>query len=263
MVDALEMPSRHLLSNPMLEQALAMTDAAVLVYDVRDEASFRLARGLADFVREYFSSSPFATPNMNNNNDAPRHPRPYALVLVGNKADSDSEDSEDADPLSHSLSSSSSSSSQPAGDDEPRPEPERQTQRQRPKRQVTWAEGSRAAARMGIRMPLPAGRGPGGGAAFLEVSARTGENVDQIFQAAGREVLRLRRLAALQRREQLERAEGMMVQETTGTGTGTGRGVAAGKSAEEEAARGRKTGARFGLWRSLFVGRRQAAAAGY
>ncbi|KAK4104172.1 hypothetical protein N658DRAFT_444058 [Parathielavia hyrcaniae] len=51
MIDALELPSKHLLSNPMLAQALSTTEAAVLVYSVRDEASFRLAQGLAKFRR--------------------------------------------------------------------------------------------------------------------------------------------------------------------------------------------------------------------
>ncbi|KAL1844681.1 hypothetical protein VTK73DRAFT_2042 [Phialemonium thermophilum] len=32
-IDALEMPSQHLSSNPMLEQALNITEAAMLVYD--------------------------------------------------------------------------------------------------------------------------------------------------------------------------------------------------------------------------------------
>ncbi|KAK4113946.1 hypothetical protein N656DRAFT_608115 [Canariomyces notabilis] len=66
MVDALEMPSKQLVSNPMIEQALAITEAAVLVYDVCDAASFRLAQNLAEFMREHFtassSSPPGATP---------------------------------------------------------------------------------------------------------------------------------------------------------------------------------------------------------
>ncbi|GAB1313946.1 Ras-related and estrogen-regulated growth inhibitor-like protein [Madurella fahalii] len=225
MIDALEMPSKHLLSNPMLEQALSITEAAVLVYDVRDEASLRLAKGLADFMREHFSCTPSSTsspstttdtpstavPNSNSNNTArpSNNLRPYALILVGNKADSDSQ--ADADGVEK-------------------------------EREVTWAEGSKAAAAM--LMPMPGG-GSASGVPFLEVSAKTGENVDQIFPAVGREILRLKRLA-LQRREQAERAM-RLIQEARGA-----------KNKNGEVA-GRK--GKFGLWRNLFVGRRQAAAA--
>ncbi|KXX81789.1 Ras-related and estrogen-regulated growth inhibitor-like protein [Madurella mycetomatis] len=211
MVDALEMPSKQLLSNPMLEQALNITEAAVLVYDVRDEASLRLARGLADFMREHFSCSP-STPNGNTSGGTPKpsnNLRPYALILVGNKADPETQAGADSD--------------------------ERE-------REVTWAEGSKAAAAM--LMPMPGG-GSASGVPFLEVSAKTGENVDQIFPAVGREILRLKRLA-LQRREQAERAM-KLIQEARGVGD---------KSGEVGARKGK-----FGLWRSLFVGRRQAAAA--
>ncbi|KAK4122448.1 hypothetical protein N657DRAFT_657263 [Parathielavia appendiculata] len=55
MIDTLELPSKHLHSNPMLAQALSITEAAVLVYSVRDDASFRLAQGLAEFMHEHFS----------------------------------------------------------------------------------------------------------------------------------------------------------------------------------------------------------------
>ncbi|KAK3309064.1 P-loop containing nucleoside triphosphate hydrolase protein [Chaetomium strumarium] len=43
LLEAREFPSQHLLSNPKLAQALSTTEAAVLVYSVRDRASFRLA----------------------------------------------------------------------------------------------------------------------------------------------------------------------------------------------------------------------------
>ena len=182
MVDALEMPSKHLLSNPMLEQALGITEAAVLIYDVRDPASLRLVEGIADFMRESISHTSSTSTSAG---------REYALMLVGNKSDVDDEE-----------------------------------------RAVPWAQGSKAAA--AIRIPsslnLPvgnanstaangvvgamngttAGMSPigmnlnGAGCAFLEVSAKTGDNVDKIFPAVAREIMRLKRLSQ-QRREQAER----------------------------------------------------------
>ncbi|KAK0719669.1 P-loop containing nucleoside triphosphate hydrolase protein [Lasiosphaeris hirsuta] len=164
-VDALEMPSKHLLSNPMLEQALNITEAAVLVYDVRDPASLRLAEGLAEFMRENIGNAA-----------APRGkpPRDYALMLVGNKSDVEDEE-----------------------------------------RAVSWAQGSKAAAAirvpgsLGVGLPSP-GVGPAVlmpaavGCAFLEVSAKTGDNIDKVFPQMGREILRIKRLNE-QRREQAER----------------------------------------------------------
>jgi hypothetical protein len=213
MVDSLEMPSKQLVSNPMIEQALAITEAAVLVYDVCDAASFRLAQNLAEFMREHFtassSSPPGATP-------AVKGTRPYALILVGNKADSDTS----AD-----------------GDDD-------QTQQQ--PRQVTWAEGSKAAARMA--MP---GCSSALGVAFLEVSAKTGENVDQIFPAVGREILRMRRLVAQQREQQAERAM-KMLQEA--------RQSPVGRDEKREVGHGGRS--TCASWKALFAGRRQAVVGG-
>lgn len=236
------MPSKHLLSNPMLAQALSITEAAVLVYSVRDEASFRLAQGLAEFMREYFSCA--ATPaqsapsppsssssssgtaalataaekgtrshGMGNNAD---RGRPYPIILVGNKAD----------PAA-------------AGDD-----PVAILQEERA---VSYTEACKAAAAGGMRIPGLLGNGnsdgdgDGDGAAgvpFLEVSAKTGEGVDQIFEVLGREVLRVRRLVR-ERRELAERERLMSEVGSVTTAGGDG---------------GRK---RFGLWRGFF-GRRRA-----
>lgn len=55
-VDALEMPSKHLASDPMLEQALNITEAGVLVYDVSDPKSLQLVIGIAEFVKEYLDN---------------------------------------------------------------------------------------------------------------------------------------------------------------------------------------------------------------
>lgn len=156
-VDALEMPSKHLLSNPMLEQALHITEAAVLVYDVGDPASLRLVEGIAEFMRDSIGMA-----------------REYGLMLVGNKSDVDDEE-----------------------------------------RQVSWAAGSKAAA--AIRPPGNPQVVSGSGCGFVEVSAKTGDNVDKIFPQVGRDILKLKKLNQ-QRREQAERlARERQEQRQTGT----------------------------------------------
>ncbi|KAK1751233.1 P-loop containing nucleoside triphosphate hydrolase protein [Echria macrotheca] len=168
-VDALEMPSKHLLSNPMLEQALAITEAAVLVYSVRDPSSLKLVEGIAEFISSFVSSSSSS--------------KPYAVMLVGNKSDS-----------------SSPSSSSPDSDSVVIDEDE--------ERKVSWAEGNKTAET--IRDRDRDGSGANGqqttmaDCPFLEVSAKTGENVDKIFPQIGREILRLKKLGQ-QRRELAER----------------------------------------------------------
>jgi GTPase SAR1 family protein len=176
-VDALEMPSRHLSSNPLLEQAVAITEAAVLVYDVRDRDSLRLAVGVAEYVREITTGVGTMSATAAALNGCVATPRrDYGLLLVGNKCDG-------------AVS----------------------------ERTVSWAEGRKAAlvlAAMGrhgrgaevvptVRDATTASTG-GSGCAFLEVSAKTGDNVDKIFAVAGREVLKSRWLNQ-QRREEAER----------------------------------------------------------
>jgi GTPase SAR1 family protein len=139
LIDALEMPSKQLSSNPMLEQALAITEAAVLVYDVRSQESLTLTKGLADFVRDYVAGSG----------------RDYGLMLVGNKSDVPGEE-----------------------------------------RQVSWVDGSKVAA--GFKLPSAST------CAFVEVSAKTGDNIDKVFPSLAREIMKLKRLKQ-QRREQAER----------------------------------------------------------
>ncbi|KAH8881542.1 P-loop containing nucleoside triphosphate hydrolase protein [Thozetella sp. PMI_491] len=143
MVDALEMPSQHLSSNPMLEQALNITEAAVLVYDVRDAETLKLAKGIAEFMQDSVSGR-----------------REYGLMLVGNKSDADDEE-----------------------------------------REVPWAEGSKAASTFMV---------PSSGTQFIEVSAKTGDNIDRIFIELGKDVLKIKRLNQ-QRREQVEKAKAQIV----------------------------------------------------
>ncbi|AEO62379.1 uncharacterized protein THITE_2106481 [Thermothielavioides terrestris NRRL 8126] len=122
-IDAVEMPSQQLLSNPQLALALSITEAAVLVYSVRDAASLQLAIGLAEFMREYFAPpAPFSSPTPSSlfcargllgmgsragagtagpssagagNGD---RGRPYPVVLVGSKCDAPA-CGPDADPV--------------------------------------------------------------------------------------------------------------------------------------------------------------------
>ena len=142
MIDALEMPSKHLSSNPMLEQALNITEGAVLVYDVADAGSLTLAKGLAEFVRDTVGS------------------REYVLMLVGNKSDVDDED-----------------------------------------RAVSWSQASKTAAALKLT---------GSTCSFMEVSAKTGENVANVFPVLGKEVLRLKWLG--QQRVEQDRAEKILKQ---------------------------------------------------
>ncbi|KAK4669263.1 uncharacterized protein QC763_201393 [Podospora pseudopauciseta] len=83
-IDALEFPSNQSSSNPLLEQALAITEAAVVVYDTASADSFRLAKGVVEFILEHFDP---LTPSPNNSANR----RVYPVVLVGNKFDNDKE----------------------------------------------------------------------------------------------------------------------------------------------------------------------------
>jgi GTPase SAR1 family protein len=125
-LDTLEFPSDHLppnqvSPNPALQQAISITEAAVLLYSIDDHESLALTRGLAESIHDSTKG------------------RKYGLVLVGNKSDLDDEE-----------------------------------------REVSWAEGAKAAAGMGC--------------GFVEVSALTGDNVGRMWEGVGREVVRLRGL---------------------------------------------------------------------
>ena len=186
-IDALEFPSQHLSSDPLIEQALAATDAAVLLYSVTDRASFKLACSLAEFIREHFSSNP--------------RPRVYALLLVGNKSDAGQETSEQEGGVG--VGGVGGGGGGGGGGEEAA-------------RQVTWTVGSKAATTMGMgtgNMGMAGNKGAGIG--FLEVSCRTGENVNEVFPAVGREVLRLRRLRRQQEEQEQKEREKKMGAATT------------------------------------------------
>jgi GTPase SAR1 family protein len=205
----------------MIAQALRQTEAAVLCYSVRDRASFRLALGLAEFMRESFSSSsssssPDATAAMgsspegrrgaipdddDDDDDDDEKGRVYPVVLVGTRCDF-----------------------LPPQEEE--------------ERAVPFAEGLKAA--QGMKMP---GDSVSDDVPFLEVSAKTGEGVERVFHVVGEEVLRARRMVRA-RREQAERERMMLdLREITKTG-----GAAEG---------GRK---RFSWWRALAVAFRRRRA---
>ncbi|KAL2196459.1 hypothetical protein P885DRAFT_61056 [Corynascus similis CBS 632.67] len=227
-IDALEMPSGQLPSNPALAAALGLTEAAVLVYSVRDAASLRLARGLAEFVREHFSppdsdaADANATNGSNNGGggsgsaaeDLLRR-RIYPVVLVGTKAD--------FPPPSFSPSSSTHGKGADSNN--------AVVTARRNGRAVSWGEGARAARGMGT---------PGADSVpFLEVSAKTGEGVDRVFELVAREVLRARRIAR-EKREAAERERMLLLGHEAGLV----------KTAGSE---GRRR--KFWLWKALF-GRR-------
>jgi hypothetical protein len=213
----------------MLAQALSITEGAAIVYSVRDEASFRLALGLAEFIREHFSPPAAVAPAVaaavsggggGGGSSSPTSPttptsptspgtgagggvgigdkgRVYPIVLVGNKSD-DGDDDEAVGGL-------------------------------REEREVMYTEGVKAAAGMGGE----------GGVPFVEVSAKTGDGVEGLFRMLGKEVLKGRRVM----KERRERAE----RERLGSEMG---------SAKNAGGQGGKK--RFALWRALF-GRRKVA----
>ncbi|KAI0108401.1 P-loop containing nucleoside triphosphate hydrolase protein [Daldinia grandis] len=133
-INALELPSRHLSSEEQLTQAVQITEAVVLVYDVKSRASFTLLQDIYNHIRDMIGQT-----------------RTYGLMLVGTNSDCEDE-----------------------------------------QREVSWAEGRKLAASFGL------------GCAFLETSAKSGDNIDRIFPQLGREVLKLKWLSH-QRREEAER----------------------------------------------------------
>ncbi|CAK7201178.1 hypothetical protein SEUCBS139899_003881 [Sporothrix eucalyptigena] len=230
-MDVLEMPSQHLVntddfndasgahaklgrSSPsptvtpaamMLEQAIAITEAAIIVYDVCNPESFQQARRLYERLRQergvgagQNTNETQATPQEENEQKALKRTvpkrksmrflsakkeqqnqkqdqqeqtparsvsagarkkpsRPFALLLVGTKSDADDSD-----------------------------------------RCVAWIDGSKAAAppptmASGVPPvpPMP-GVPPSSPTFFLEASAKTGDNVTDVFVQIGREILRQR-----------------------------------------------------------------------
>ncbi|RYP04317.1 hypothetical protein DL764_004510 [Monosporascus ibericus] len=68
-IDALELQSEHLSEDIYLRQAVSITDAAVLIYDVTARDTFDIMSAVTDVIRDSLGA------------------REYSLVLVGNKSD--------------------------------------------------------------------------------------------------------------------------------------------------------------------------------
>lgn len=160
-VDALELPIEHLSSPGNLSQALAITDAAVLVYDITDPASLTFLKSIAGSICSSIHPDKAATTptkkgmfhlpgsaTRKDTSDTAHKTRPYHFLLVGAKRD-----------VPDSL------------------------------REVSWLEGQIAAE----EFFGPSGIAAGASVSFMEVSARTGDQVDAIFPSLCGEVLKSRR----------------------------------------------------------------------
>ncbi|KAI0395407.1 P-loop containing nucleoside triphosphate hydrolase protein [Xylariaceae sp. FL0594] len=142
-VDVLELAPSQLTEGQSLRHAVAITEAVILMYDVRSRDSFALVREQHCRILEALAV------------DRRQH---YGLVLVGNKADNNEDDEKGR------------------------------------LRMVTEVEGYELAHALA---------GHWHRCAFLETSAKTGENVDKIFATLGSDLLELRKLTQ-QKREQAE-----------------------------------------------------------
>ncbi|TGJ88668.1 hypothetical protein E0Z10_g57 [Xylaria hypoxylon] len=156
-VDALELAPSQLSEGHYLRHAVAITEAAVLAYDVRSRDSFVLVQELHQRIQEALVV------------DERQH---YCLILAGNKADGDEDSREDGD------------------------------------RMVTEGEGYELASSLG---------GGRTRCAFRETSARTGENVDNLFLLLGAELLKMRQLT-----EQCQEQADYTSMEATGQTNGYG-----------------------------------------
>ncbi|KAK7749165.1 hypothetical protein SLS62_008345 [Diatrype stigma] len=76
-VDALELRPEHLADDPYLRQAIAITEAAILVYDVTARKSFERMAAVAEVIRDAVDT------------------REYGLILVGNKSDCEGKEEEE------------------------------------------------------------------------------------------------------------------------------------------------------------------------
>lgn len=174
-LNALELPLWHLWSRAHISQAVQITEAALLVYDVTSRASFDFVVGVYALLEQLL----LLTPGSGNGNGGDRV---YGLVLVGTHAD-------DASSSSSAINNSSNNSSSSHAN------PELPLLPSDKEREVTWAEGYRLAQ----SFPSSAGAGIGigsnnnaSGCAFFETSAKTGLNIDLLFPQLGKECLKAR-----------------------------------------------------------------------
>ncbi|KUI61346.1 GTP-binding protein Rhes [Cytospora mali] len=161
-IDALELPPEHLNSPEHLAQALAITEAAVLVYDITDTSSLTYLKSLGTTIHDALHQPKATTPLKKRNGgfsltSSPTRKasaenkvasRPYHFLLLGAKRDVSN-----------------------------------------PIREVSWLEGQIAAE----EFFGPTGVAGGSSASFMEVSARTGEHVGAIFPLLGSQILKSRK----------------------------------------------------------------------
>lgn len=76
-LDALELPPEHLSNEDRFQQAVQITEATILMYDVRSRASFDLVQTVYHLI-----------------NDMVEETRAYGFILVGNNSDCDDEERE-------------------------------------------------------------------------------------------------------------------------------------------------------------------------
>ena len=164
------MPSKHLWRDDLVQQAINITEAAIVVYDVTDPDSLRLARGLHELIRDTISGAPAIAgpsnpsagqqPGMGYGNGAngatTNGAREYALFLVGNKSEAES-------------------------------------------RRIAYSDGSKVATSWHVKTT------------FMEVSAKTGDQITLLFPKIGKEILTLRSINQ-QRKEFAEKMERMKVE---------------------------------------------------
>lgn len=140
---------------------MAITEAAVLVYDITDPSSLTYLKSLGGTIHDALHQAKTTTaskkrtgfsltgsPTRKASEDSKAATRPYHFLLLGAKRD-----------VSESL------------------------------REVSWLEGQIAAD----EFFGPAGVAGGSSASFMEVSARTGEHIGAIFPFLGGEILKSRK----------------------------------------------------------------------
>lgn len=160
-VDVLELPFTDINSPEAMTQlsnAIAMTEAAILVYDVTDFSSLTYLKSISKVFYDALHHTeatetkkktpfPFAMSRTTTTLSVVAN-RPYNFLLVGAKSDV---------PTSE--------------------------------RDVSWVEGHKAAG----EFFGPDGVAGGASIHFMEVSSRTGDKIDSVFPLLGREILHSRR----------------------------------------------------------------------
>lgn len=203
-VDILELPFTDINSFEAVEQlenAIAMTEAAVLIYDVADLSSLTYLKSLSNAFYDALhhteamitkKKTPFPFTMSRTTTTLSVSTKPYNFLLLGTKSDVPTAE-----------------------------------------RDVSWIEGHKAAS----EFFGPDGVASATTAEFLECSSRTGDKIDAIFPLLGREILHTRReereRQQMQRRlreeqEQERYAEQLRRQQNTWRPRGGTRGVGIG-----------------------------------